>query len=97
MTSLQISDNFCWNSDKKTDFFTHTIVSTKWKEFLFYEYLYEIIIKWNHTMTKAIIQQFTVWKLKHFSWSYMDNFDICSLGFSCALSVAHILNSLNNI
>jgi hypothetical protein len=42
-------------------------------------------------MTKANIQQYIMSKFKHFSWSYMHTSDMCILGFSLALSVAHVL------
>jgi len=59
--------------------------------------LHNIIIKGNLTMTKKITQQSAMCKFKHVSWSYINTSDMCNLGFSCALSVAHIYNSLNNI
>jgi len=61
------------------------------------KYLYNIIIKGILTIKRAIIQQSTMCKFKHISWSYMDTYDMCSLGFSCAFSVSHIFNSLNDI
>jgi len=48
-------------------------------------------------MTKANIQQSAMCKFKHVFWSYIDTSDMGNLGFSCALTVAHIYNSPNNI
>jgi len=97
INNLQISENFCWNSVEKLTYLSKQLCDIVKSVLVYMKYLHNIIIKGNLTVTKAIIQQFTTCKFKNFSWSYMDTSDMCSLGFSCAMLVAHIYNSLNNI
>jgi len=97
MTFLQISEKFVGTQMKNGLISQYSYVDIVKSVRVFMKYLHNVTIKGNLTVTKATIQPLTMCKFKHFSCSYMDNSDMCSSGFSCALSVAHIYNSLKYI
>ena len=95
MHSLQLSDNFWWNSDQKLTFYQYSCVEKVKSIVVYMKYLHNIIIKGNLTTTREtfISLQCANSYISHgVIWNFVD---IRILGFPCTVPIAQNFNSLN--